>query len=286
MIQKVTDILSEAKDLVWKNKMQSFIAVVLPVIIAGVAILFSLLFGRLAFILMLLIMITLLYATTKMQLSVVRTGNAYMNESLNNFGRAFKLTGYYVLVALVFGLVVFGLVYALVWDELIAFGEFISSIEFAGVEEIEAISLQLDQFISDFRVIGIVLMILNVIFTLKFFMVHYLIVDGTKMFEAIKRSWRETTPYIGTIFLVSLFFVVANELFGLIATVMSNAGILGSLYSLAYFVFSIIFWFAYQAIAPAYLYVKMTGGVSVSEPQLQEDIFVHTTDKNSEEWDF
>lgn len=287
MLNKVTDILTEAKDIVWKNKGQSFMAVVLPAIIAAFAILISLVFGRFAFIPIILIFIALVYATIKMQLSVVRTGNAYFGESLSEFKRAFKLFGYFLLVALVLGLIMFGVVYVLVWDEIMAFTDFLTSLESAGFEEIENISTQIDSFVADLRLVTIILMAINLLYSLKFFMVQYLIVDGTNVFEAIKRSWKETNPHLATIFLLSLFFVIANEVLGLVANVMANAGALGGLYSLAYLVFALIFWLAYQAIAPALLYVKMTGGEALSEPVIQEDVFTSSPEqKSDEEWDF
>lgn len=287
MKEKVTDILLEAKDIVWNNKMQSFIAVFIPVILGGLGVLLSLLLGRLGLILMLFVVIAVVYSTTRMQLSVVRTGKADLDESLQDFSRAFKLFGYFLLVGLFFLLIMFGLIYALVWDEVLAFIDFMNSLDGVGVGDVEALTVQIDSFMADFRLIGVIFVVINVIFTLKFFMVQYLIVDGTGVFESIKRSWNETTSYLGTIFLVTVFFVVANELLGLVSLVMSKAGALGAIYELAYLVFAIIFWVAYQAMVPAHLYNKMIGGNRRSRVVVEEDVFTGSQEQNKdEEWDF
>ncbi len=275
------DLLRESKDLVWGNKMEGFIAAVVPILLGSVVLLISIFIPFLNFLLVPLVLAGIVFMTTKMSLSVVRFKRADFNSSLQPFSGVLRLLGYSLLVAVGFLVIIGYLIYTMAGDEIIAVYDLIIDRNFIDAAHIETIA---DDLSNSLTPIIYITMLLNLLYTLKFFMVPYLIVDGNKVFDSFKSSWTQTKPYMLTIFSVTLFFILASEALSFISVIFNQAGALGALWAIVSLVFYIMFWLAYQLITPALLYNRIVGGVDTE--LFVEDPFEGNQSVNKTEWDF
>ena len=274
-------VISDANNTYKYNKINSFLAVTIPLLIGAVLnLVINAIFGPGIFGLIVNTIVNagIMFMVYKMALDVIRGLGFRFGESLSPFRNVINFIGV-VAVFTIFSTILNEVLYVIFDAEAV--------IEQAIVIAEDGMSVDVDfPFIFEKLVpMFAISMIVMFIVQIKFYITQYLVVDDVDFVEAFKESWIKTKGNIWKIILVNLYVIgislVLGLVIGLLMFVFSASLGLMLLFLIGVIVLLYGYFIPYIYILQATLYQKIIGTVPQRSTEVvQEEIYNEFNDFN------